>query len=655
MKNKKNKLILDIILFCMMLPILLSCSKDLGFMTEKEKKIPLNTLSFLDEEFKESTSWSNEKKLNSFSKTKIYPSSSIRKKQKIRGDILLLNKAKISFKKKNFKSSIKNLQTLEKEFPNSDILNESRFRLALAYLEIGNKRKAYTKLEENIKKEQVPSEKAIYLSYLGRIYESENKLYKSLTYYAKALSISQNTEDNNLLSSKLVNLSEKIDPSHKLVTLTNIFRKKNAGPYFRIALIRKSIRGKKLKTALASARIFIEEYPKHKYFNEISALEQNIKKNLSNKLLKLGVLLPLSGKNGKEGEQVYRGIQMALSHLLEIRPDLQVELSVQNIKSTEEESKLAKKYTYEIINSSNTIALIGPLFSPAAKDISRISEEKRIPLIIPYAPNFKMDKEKKWVFRNTLNNEMQNRAIFNFAINRLRLRRFALVHGRNKYQNLMKEKYQKIISEFGGIFTKIVSFPMTANDFQSEMLSLGGLSDSQLRAKFPRLSRKSNFRVPLKFESILISAKAEKIILIVPELPFYNIKGILLLGNRNWNNPIIAKHTGSYIKNAFFVDGFLHSSKKGIVKRFVADYEKLYSKKPGLLEALGYDSAKLIFSAIAKGKRRKQDIQKYLRNLKEFQGVTGRIKGIKNNDFIRELYLLKFRKGIIQEVDMIFP
>ena len=103
MKNKKNKLILDIILFCMMLPILLSCSKDLGFMTEKEKKIPLNTLSFLDEEFKESTSWSNEKKLNSFSKTKIYPSSSIRKKQKIRGDILLLNKAKISFKKKNFK------------------------------------------------------------------------------------------------------------------------------------------------------------------------------------------------------------------------------------------------------------------------------------------------------------------------------------------------------------------------------------------------------------------------------------------------------------------------------------------------------------------------------------------------------------------------
>ena len=103
------------------------------------------------------------------------------------------------------------------------------------------------------------------------------------------------------------------------------------------------------------------------------------------------------------------------------------------------------------------------------------------------------------------------------------------------------------------------------------------------------------------------------------------------------------------------MDGFLHSSKKGIVKRFVADYEKLYSKKPGLLEALGYDSAKLIFSAIAKGKRRKQDIQKYLRNLKEFQGVTGRIKGIKNNDFIRELYLLKFRKGIIQEVDMIFP
>ncbi len=655
MKNKKNKLFLDIILYSMISFILFSCSQSLDFIVKKEKKTPHKVLSFLDEEFKESTSWSDESKLNSLRKNKISPETSIKIKQKNREDIILLNKAKVSFEKKDFKNSIKNLQTLEKKFPNSKVLNESRLRLALAYFKIGKKRKAYNKLEENIKKEQVPAEKAISLSFLGRIYESEKNLYKSLTYYAKAFSNSQDTEDRNLLSSKIVNLSEKINPPHKLVTLVNIFRKENAGPYFRIALIRKSIREKKLKTALASARIFIEEYPEHKYFNEISDLEEKIKKNLSNKLLKIGVLLPLSGKNGKEGEKVYRGIQIALSHLLEKRPDLQVELSVQNIKSSKRESNLSQKSTYKFFKNLNSIALIGPLFSPAAKNISRISEEKKIPLIIPYAPNFKMDNEKKWVFRNTLDNEMQNRAIFNFAINRLKLRRFALVHERNEHESLMKEKYKKTISELGGFFTKIVSFPMNANDFQSQMSSLGGLSDSQLKTKYPRLSRKRDFKVPLNFESILISAKAEKIMLIVPELPFYNIKGVLLIGNRNWNNPIIAKHAGSYIKNAFFVDGFFHSSRKKIVKKFVADYEKLHNKKPGLLEALGYDSAKLIFSAIEKGNRQREDIRKYLLNLKQFQGVTGRIKGIKNNDFIRELYLLRFKKGVIKEVDMISP
>ena len=137
-------------------------------------------------------------------------------------------------------------------------------------------------------------------------------------------------------------------PQHKLVFLTNTFREKNAGPYFRIALIKRSIQNNKLKTALASTRIFIEEYPKHKFFNQISSLEKKIRNILSKKLLKVGVLLPLSGKNGQEGEKVYRGIQIALSHLLEKRPDLQVEFSVRNIASSENPSMHIQKKTNEL-------------------------------------------------------------------------------------------------------------------------------------------------------------------------------------------------------------------------------------------------------------------------------------------------------------------
>ena len=655
MKFKKKQSIINLILSLMISFILYSCSQNLHLIEKVEKQAPRKTLSLLEGEFKKNNAWTDDRKLNFSRETRVSSSTSKTKKKTKRRDLILLKKAKMSFKKKDFKNSIKNLQSLEKKFPNSDILNKSRLQLALAYFKIGEKTKAYNKLEENIRKEKIPAERAISLSFLGRIYESEIKFYEALTSYAKAFSVSKNVQENSRLSSKIVNLSEKIDPPHRLVTLVSRFRKENAGPYFRIALIRKSIRKNKLKTALANSRIFLEEYPKHKYFIEITDLERKIKNILVNKIIKIGVLLPLSGKYGKEGEKVYRGIQIALNHLLEIRPDLQVEISVRNIDSSEKESGLAEKNTNQLINNSNVVALIGPLYSPAAKVISTISEQKKFPLIIPYAPNFQIDKKKKWIFRNTLNNEMQNSAIFSYAIKRLKIRRFALVHARNEHEFRMKENYQKIISRLGGFFTKIVSFPENANDFRSQMLSLGGLSDSQLRAKFPRLSRNKRFKIPLNFEGILISAKAEKITLVVPELPFYNIKGILLLGNRNWNNPEIAKHAGSYIKNVFFVDGFFHSSKKAIVKKFVIDYERLHRKKPGLLEALGYDSAKLIFSAIAKGKRRKKDIQKYLKNIKNFDGVTGRISGIKDNDFVRELYLLKFRKGIIREVDMIYP
>ena len=135
--------------------VLFSCSQNLHVIQKAEKKVPRKTLSLLEGEFKKNNVWTDDGKLNSFKETKIHPSKLKIKKKTKRRDLILLKKAKMSFKKKDFKSSIKNLESLEKKFPNSDILNKSRLQLALAYFKIGEKTKAYNKLEENIKKENI--------------------------------------------------------------------------------------------------------------------------------------------------------------------------------------------------------------------------------------------------------------------------------------------------------------------------------------------------------------------------------------------------------------------------------------------------------------------------------------------------------------------
>ena len=50
--------------------------------------------------------------------------------------------------------------------------------------------------------------------------------------------------------------------------------------------------------------------------------------------------------------------------------------------------------------------------------------------------------------------------------------------------------------------------------------------------------------------------RGHKAVLIAPQVPFYNMRGIKLLGGRGWNNQNLIKYGEKYVEGAYFVDGF---------------------------------------------------------------------------------------------------
>ena len=73
MKYKKTPLITNLILPSIICFVLISCSQNINFITKDEKKTPRKALSFLDEEFKGTTFYTDKRAPRYTDRNFIYP------------------------------------------------------------------------------------------------------------------------------------------------------------------------------------------------------------------------------------------------------------------------------------------------------------------------------------------------------------------------------------------------------------------------------------------------------------------------------------------------------------------------------------------------------------------------------------------------------
>ena len=81
------------------------------------------------------------------------------------------------------------------------------------------------------------------------------------------------------------------------------------------------------------------------------------------------------------------------------------------------------------------------------------------------------------------------------------------------------------------------------------------------------------------------------------------------------------------------------------VKDFIARYNKRYGKNPDLYGPYFYDAVKLYAEAIKRGGYTKEGIQKGLKEIKDFQGVVGKMGFDHGNVVLLPLRFVKFTGG----------
>jgi len=154
------------------------------------------------------------------------------------------------------------------------------------------------------------------------------------------------------------------------------------------------------------------------------------------------------------------------------------------------------------------------------------------------------------------------------------------------------------------------------------------------------------------FDAIFLPDSPQIVGLVAPQLAYYDVKDVYLLGTNLWHSKSLIKMADQYVQGAVMPDGFFANSSAPAVKKFVTLFEDTYDQKPEFIEAVVYDSAMILFQIVDQPQiRYRSEIRDGLVNLDDYPGVTGHTRFDENGDVVKQLHLLRIKGKRFVELD----
>jgi ABC-type branched-subunit amino acid transport system substrate-binding protein len=392
------------------------------------------------------------------------------------------------------------------------------------------------------------------------------------------------------------------------------------------------------------------------------------------------------------------GVELALSQISygETAPAIKIvvmDTASQNFRAVKGVKKLA---------AARVAAIIGPIVtsSAAAQEAQRLG----IPMVT-FTQKPDIATIGDCIFRHFITPQTQVDTLSDYLFEDLGLRHFAIMYPRETYgQTFMElfwdalirrqatltgvEAYDPQLTDFADTIKKLVGtyYPIPKDlrnppliwvadspyldhrmettgvleeIFPDPLIRLSGLygqdsvrhgskgSDAGTRA-----GEDEQLQPRVDFDALFIPDAPNKVGLILPQLAFYDVKDIYLVGTNLWHSEQLIEMTKEFAQNALMVDGFFKDSQSTTVQAFVQDYKALYRKDPGVIEAFAYDTAHVIFSLLNRPDLRSlTDMRFALQQSLTLQGATGPLYFADTGEAIKRLSLLRIKDGRFFEID----
>ena len=332
----------------------------------------------------------------------------------------------------------------------------------------------------------------------------------------------------------------------------------------------------------------------------------------------------MTGLQATFGQSTHNGILMAAD---EINSAGGVKGKKIKVISEDDQSKQeeAANTVTKLISGNNVVAIIGEVASSNSLAAAPIAQANKVPMISPSSTNPEVTKKGDYIFRMCYIDPYQGKALANFAINDLKVKRAAILRD-------VKSDYSMGLSQF----------------FKDEFTRLGG--------KIVGDQSYSNGDSDFKAQLTTIKQTSPQIIF-VPG--YYNDVGQIaiqlrdlgmqqpLVGGDGWESPKLFEIGGKALDGCFYSNHYHSDDPAPEVRSFVEKFKERYGAKPDALAALGYDSMKVLADAMNRApKLDTKDIRDAIATTKGYVGVTGIINmGADRNPIDKKLVVLEIRNN----------
>lgn len=301
----------------------------------------------------------------------------------------------------------------------------------------------------------------------------------------------------------------------------------------------------------------------------------------------------------------------------------------------------AKTATEKLINSDHAVAIIGEIASSRSIAMAPICQDAKVPMLSPGSTNRKVTEVGDFIFRACFIDPFQGKAMAEFALNNLKLKKFAVLYAVNSdYSVGLKDYVEQAVKAGGGqILIDLGYSEKSDKDFRSQLTKIRDVNPDAI------------FVTGYYMEAGLIAGQARDLGITVP-----------LIGGDGWDSDQLTKVGKDAINGCYFTNHYSPDEQRPEVQAFVTAYKARYKnqdgtpKVPDAMAILGYDAMKLMAHAINQaGSTDGQKIRDALAATKDYQAAAGTITMDANRNPKKRIVVIKIVNGQFTYVASIQP
>ena len=357
--------------------------------------------------------------------------------------------------------------------------------------------------------------------------------------------------------------------------------------------------------------------------------------------IKIGLMAPLTGFAAADGASVLNSVKLAVERVNNEGGLLgkNVELIVYDDRA---DGKEAVAVARKLIQQDQVVGVVAGSYSTPSRASASIFEDAEIPYVAAYAVHPDITTAGKFCFRNGFLGRVEGNSAGYVAVDMLKAKKIALLTSDNDFGRTLAEGFKEYI-EKGAKGAEIIyaqTYPMQEKDFKPYL--------SKIKELNPDLIFASGYY----FQTGPIIKQAREM-------------GIQtqIVGEEGADSPKTLEIAGNAAEGFVIVTNLNRDDPRPEVQTFLKDYETRYKIQPDMVGASAYDAFMIICDAIKRaGSTDGKTIQEAIANTKNFNGLTGVIKGFNDiGEVVKEVQVQivkdgKFRYfGVVEDPSLITP